>query len=217
MGQFDGKVAFLTGAGSGIGRAAATMFAQEGASVVIAELKSELGEAAQAAITGTGGRAAFIATDVTRDESLREAARAAVERFGRIDILVNCAGGSVAQDGVATEIDMSVWDHTINLDLKGTFLSCRNVIPHIVKGGGGAVVNFTSWLGIMGAPFRNVYSTAKGGIITMTKAFAAEFAEHRVRQCDRAWRRPHRTHDAQERRHVWREPAAADRLPAAPG
>jgi NAD(P)-dependent dehydrogenase (short-subunit alcohol dehydrogenase family) len=181
MGQFDGKVAFLTGAGSGIGRAAATMFAQEGASVVIAELKPELGEATQAAIAGTGGRAAFIATDVTRDESLREAARAAVERFGRIDVLVNCAGGSVAQDGVATEIDMSVWDHTINLDLKGTFLSCRNVIPHIVKGGGGAVVNFTSWLGIMGAPFRNVYSTAKGGIITMTKAFAAEFAEHRVR------------------------------------
>src|SRR5688572_17795345 len=110
MGQFDGKVAFLTGAGSGIGRASATMLAQEGARVVIAELKPELGEAAQAAITQSGGRAAFIATDVTRDESLRDAARAAVERFGRIDVLVNCAGGSVAQDGVATEIDMSVWD-----------------------------------------------------------------------------------------------------------
>ena len=181
MGQFEGKVVFLTGAGSGIGRASAKMFAEEGATAVIAELKTELGEAAQKAIIDAGGRAAFIATDVTRDESLREAARTAVERFGRIDILVNCAGGSVAEDDTATKVDLAVWDHTINLDLKGTFLSCRNVIPYIAKGGGGAVVNFTSWLGLMGAPFRNVYSTAKGGIITMTKVLAAEFAEQRVR------------------------------------
>jgi NAD(P)-dependent dehydrogenase (short-subunit alcohol dehydrogenase family) len=76
---------------------------------------------------------------------------------------------------------MSVWDHTINLDLKGTFLSCRHGLPHIAKAGGGAVVNFTSWLGVMGAPFRNVYSTAKGGVVTLTKALASEFASQRVR------------------------------------
>jgi NAD(P)-dependent dehydrogenase (short-subunit alcohol dehydrogenase family) len=181
MGQFEGKVVFVTGAGGGIGRATAKMFAQEGASIAVAELKPEVGEATEATIVQAGGRAAFIATDVTRDESVRAATGTALDRFGRIDILVNCAGGSVAEDDVATEVDLSVWEHTINLDLKGTFLACRNVIPHIVASGGGAVVNFTSWLGLMGAPFRNVYSTAKGGVITMPKALASEFAAKRVR------------------------------------
>lgn len=181
MGQFDGKVAFLTGAGSGIGGISAKMLAREGARVVIAEIKPELGLAAETAINNAGGNATFIETNVTDDDSVRHAARAAVERFGRIDILVNCAGGSVPQDNIATLVDLSVWDHTINLDLKGTFLSCRHVIPEIVKAGGGAVINFTSWLGIVGGPYRNVYSTAKGGIVALTKTLAGEFAAQGVR------------------------------------
>lgn len=181
MGQFDGKVAVITGAGGGIGRASAVMLAREGAKIVVAELRREPGEATQAAIGEAGSSAFFIETDVTRDESVRETMRAAAAHFGRIDVLVNCAGGSVAEDDVTTDVDLSVWEHTINLDLKGTFLSCRHAIPHIVQAGGGAVVNFTSWLGMMGAPFRNVYSTAKGGIITLTKALASEFAARKVR------------------------------------
>jgi NAD(P)-dependent dehydrogenase (short-subunit alcohol dehydrogenase family) len=181
MGQFDGKVAFLTGAGAGIGRISAKMLAQEGARVVIAELKPELGLAVEAMIRDAGGTAAFIATDVTDDNSVCKSARAAIERYGRIDILVNCAGGSVPEDNIATQVDLAVWDHTINLDLKGTFLTCRHVIPEIVKAGGGAVINFTSWLGIVGGPFRNVYSTAKGGIVSLTKTLAGEFAAQGVR------------------------------------
>jgi NAD(P)-dependent dehydrogenase (short-subunit alcohol dehydrogenase family) len=181
MAEFDGKVAFLTGAGAGIGRVAAAMFAKEGARVVLAELKPELGTAAEKAISDAGGDAMFIETNVTQDASLRDAVRRAVDRYGRLDILVNCAGGSVVEDNVATEVDLSVWDHTINLDLKGTFLSCRHAIPEIVKAGGGSVINFTSWLGMMGGPFRNVYSTAKGGVISLTRALAAEFAASGVR------------------------------------
>lgn len=181
MGTFDGKVAFLTGAGSGIARASAKMMAQEGARVVIAELKPELGAATEKAIRDAGGQALFVETDVTRDDSLRVAVGTAVGHFGRLDILVNCAGGSVLEDNTLTEVDLSVWDHTINLDLKGTFLSCRNAIPEIVKAGGGAVVNMTSWLGLIAAPWRNVYSTAKGGIISLTKTLACEFVHKNVR------------------------------------
>lgn len=181
MGQFDGKVAFLTGAGSGIARASSRMFAQEGAKVVIAELKPELGQATEKAIQAAGGQAIFIETNVTEDDSVRAAVAKAVEHYGKLDILVNCAGGSVPQDNVVTEVDLSVWDHTINLDLKGTFLCCRHGIPAIVKSGGGAVVNMTSWAGLVGIPWRNVYSTAKGGIISLTKTLAGEFAKQNVR------------------------------------
>src|SRR6185436_11841768 len=128
------------------------------------------------AIKDAGGQALFVATDVTRDESVRDAVRATVERYRRLDVLVNCAGGSVSEDNTATEVDLAVWDHTINLDLKGTFLCCRHGIPEIVKAGGGAVVNMTSWAGLVGIPWRNVYSTAKGGIISLTRTLAGEFA-----------------------------------------
>lgn len=181
MGQFDGKVAFLTGAGSGIARASSRMFAEEGARVVIAELKAELGQATEKAIRDAGGQAVFIETNVTQDDSVRDAVRKAVEQYGRLDVLVNCAGGSILEDNTVTEVDLSVWDYTINLDLKGTFLCCRHAIPEIVRSGGGAVVNMTSWLGLIGAPWRNVYSTAKGGIISLTKTLAGEFAHRGVR------------------------------------
>lgn len=181
MGSFDGKVAFLTGAGSGIARASAKMFAAEGAKVVIAEIVPELGAATEQAIREAGGEALFVRTDVTDEESVRAAFHTAVKRYRRLDILHNCAGGSVKEDNVATEVDMSVWEHTISLDLKGTFLCCRHGIPEIIRSGGGSVINMTSWLGLMGAPWRNVYATAKGGIISLTKTLAGEFAHKGVR------------------------------------
>jgi NAD(P)-dependent dehydrogenase (short-subunit alcohol dehydrogenase family) len=136
MGRLEEKVAFITGSGSGIARAAARLFALEGASVAIAELKPELGHACEAAVRDLGGDAAFVETDVTQEESVRSAIQQTVSRFGKLDILYNCAGGSIGQDAPVTEVDMSEWQHTISLDLLGTFHCCRHGIPELIKSGG---------------------------------------------------------------------------------
>jgi NAD(P)-dependent dehydrogenase (short-subunit alcohol dehydrogenase family) len=180
-GRLAGKVAFITGAGSGIARAAAAIFAREGAKVVIAELKAELGQASAEAVRAAGGDALFIETDVTREESVRQSVARAMERYGALHVLYNCAGGSIPQDTLATEVDMSVWEHTISLDLLGMFHCSRHGIPQIVKSGGGSVVNMSSVAALMGFTPAHVYVAAKGGIISLTKALACEYAEQRVR------------------------------------
>jgi NAD(P)-dependent dehydrogenase (short-subunit alcohol dehydrogenase family) len=107
MRRLEGKVAFITGSGSGIGRAAARLFALEGASIAIAELKPELGRACETAVRDSGGNAAFVETDVTKEDSVRSAIQQTVSRFGKLDILYNCAGGSVVHDAPVTDVDMS--------------------------------------------------------------------------------------------------------------
>src|SRR5687768_11410472 len=126
MNRLAGKIAVITGAGSGIGREAAKLFVAEGAKVIVAELNEGLG-AESAREAGDGAR--FVRTDVTDEESVKQMVRQARETFGQIDVLLNCAGGSVSQDRPVTEVDLAVWDHTIGLDLKGPFLCCRHVIP----------------------------------------------------------------------------------------
>src|ERR1019366_4240544 len=106
--------------------------------VVIAELKPELGRAVEATIRDAGGDALFIETDVTREDSVKGAIQQTVSRFGKLDVLYNCAGGSIVQDAPVTEVDMSVWQHTISLDLLGPFHCCRHGIPELIKAGGGA-------------------------------------------------------------------------------
>ncbi|HEV3113708.1 MAG TPA: SDR family oxidoreductase [Candidatus Binataceae bacterium] len=180
-GRLAGKVAFITGAGSGIARAAAGIFAREGASVVIAELKTDLGRASEEVVKAAGGEATFIQTDVTKEDSVRQSIAAAVQRYGGLHVLYNCAGGSIPQDTLVTEVDMNVWNHTISFDLLGAFLCSRHGIPEIIKSGGGAVVNMSSVAALMGFTPAHVYVAAKGGIISLTKAMACDYAEHRIR------------------------------------
>ena len=181
MGRLQGEVAIITGAGSGIGRASALRFAREGARVVIAEIQPEAGKATAEAIEAEEGEALFVATDVTCERDVEALVTAALERFGRIDILVNCAGGSIPSDAPITEVDLeSVWDHTLSLDLKGTMLCCRHVIPHMVEAGGGAIVNCTSVVALRGYPI-HVYSSAKGGVIAFTRAIAGTYNQQGVR------------------------------------
>jgi len=180
MGRLQGKVAFISGAGSGIARAAARLFAQEGASVAIAEVKPELGRASEESIRDSGGDAVFIETDVTKEESVKNAIQRTVSRFGKLDILYNCAGGSIVQDAPVTEVDMSVWQHTISLDLLGTFHCCRHGIPELTKSGGGAIVNMSSVAALRGFP-AHVYVAAKGGIISFTRALSGQYAKNGIR------------------------------------
>lgn len=129
MGRLDGKVAFITGGGSGIARAASQIFSREGAKVVFAELRPELRRAAEQLVREGGSEATFVETDVTSEDSVQNAISATLAAYGKLDVLYNSAGGSIVEDGTVIEVDMSVWDHTISLDLLGTFLCCRNGIP----------------------------------------------------------------------------------------
>src|SRR5262245_58482385 len=178
MNRLESKVAVITGAGSGIGRASARMFVAEGAKVVVAEKDEALGEAS-ARDAGAGAR--FIRTDVTDEASVKQMVRQAREAFGRIDVLLNCAGGSLREDKPVAEVDLAVWDHTINLDLKGPFLCCRHVIPVMVEQGQGSVVNFSSVVALRGNHIAHAYVSAKGGLISFTRALAGAYSPQGVR------------------------------------
>jgi NAD(P)-dependent dehydrogenase (short-subunit alcohol dehydrogenase family) len=178
MPRLADKVAFITGAGSGIGRATAILFAGEGAKVAIAEIDAASGEET-AHLAGHGAIA--IPTDVTESESLERAIRAAVEHFGRLDILHNNAGGSTARDDTAVDAPLDEFWRAIKLDLYGTFLGCRFGIPELVKAGGGSVINMSSNVALMGVPGRDCYTAAKGGIAAITRSLAVAYAPRRVR------------------------------------
>jgi NAD(P)-dependent dehydrogenase (short-subunit alcohol dehydrogenase family) len=176
MGRLADKVAVITGGGSGIGRASARMFAAEGAKVVVAEIDEALGEA-----SARDAGARFMRTDVTDEESVERTVRQTRDAFGRIDVLLNCAGGSLREDRPVTDVDLSIWDHTVNLDLKGPFLCCRHVIPVMVEQGKGSVVNFSSVVALRGNHIAHVYVMAKGGLISFTRALAGAYSPKGIR------------------------------------
>ncbi len=180
MGRLDGKVAFLTGAGAGIAKATALAFAREGAQVGIAEIHAAAGRAAERDGRAAGGGALFFETDVTRDESVKHAIDSTVAEFGRLDILFNCAGGSLQEDVPVHEMDLAVWHHTIALNLLHPFLCCRHGIPHMMKAGGGSIINVASHLGLKGSE-KPAYAAAKGGIVSFTQTLAAQYADCGIR------------------------------------
>lgn len=181
MGRLDGKVALITGAGAGIGRAAARIFAMEGARVVIAELKPELGRASEREVRDAGGEAAFVETDVTDEASVERAVAETARLFGNPTILYNCAGGSVPEDASVSEVDLAVWDHTIALDVKGTFLCCRHAAPCMAEAGGGSIVNMSSITALRGNFPGHVYTAAKGAILSLTRALAGRYSRDGIR------------------------------------
>ena len=181
MNRLAGKVAFITGGGSGIARAASLLFAGEGAKVVVAEIDAALGEATARQVSGAGGDALAVRTDVTDEESVRDAIATAVARYSRLDILFNCAGGSLNADSLVTEVDLAVWDHTMALDVRGAMLVCRHGIPELVKAGGGSVVNMSSGAALRGSSPKHVYTAAKGAILSFTRALAGSYVKDNIR------------------------------------
>ena len=180
MRRLEGKVAFLTGAGAGIAKATALLYVREGAKVAIIELNKEAGAAAEKDVRAAGGDAIFIETDVTDNDSVKRAVDATVAKFGRLDVLLNCAGGSLQEDVPVHEMDLDVWHRTVALNLLHPFLTCRHAIPHMMKAGGGSIINMTSHLGLMGS-MKPAYSATKGGIIAFTKTLAAQYADNGIR------------------------------------
>jgi len=181
MPRLAGKVALITGAGTGIGRATAKAMAAEGAKVVIAELNKAAGEQTAQLIARTGGECIAVQTDVTDEASMKAAVDAALSHYGALHILHNNAGGSTNIDNTVVDAPVEEFWRVIKLDLFGTFLGCRFGIPAIIASGGGSVVNMSSNVALMGIPGRDCYTAAKGGVAAMTRSMAVEFAAQKVR------------------------------------
>jgi NAD(P)-dependent dehydrogenase (short-subunit alcohol dehydrogenase family) len=185
MARLAGKVAFITGGGGGIGRATAERFAEEGAKVVVADIDAAAGEAAatsaRARAANSGGDAHFWRCDVTDRASVEAAIAETVRRYCKLDILHNNAGGSTLEDGPVTEAPDEEFWRVIRLDLYGTFLCCKLAIPEIIKAGGGSVINMSSNVALMALPGRDCYTAAKGGVASLTRSMAVEYAPHRIR------------------------------------
>ncbi|SNT32630.1 NAD(P)-dependent dehydrogenase, short-chain alcohol dehydrogenase family [Tardiphaga sp. OK246] len=181
MGRLAGKVALITGAGSGIGRRTAEIFAREGAKVVVAERNEEAGAETVRLIEGVGGSALFVATDVTDEASVRGCVEKALSTYGALHILFNNAGGSTLADGPVTECPTDEFWRAIKLDLFGTWNICKYGIPAIISAGGGSVINASSVDAFLGFPGKDAYTAAKGAVTALTRSMAVEFAPKKVR------------------------------------
>jgi NAD(P)-dependent dehydrogenase (short-subunit alcohol dehydrogenase family) len=178
-GRLDGKVALITGGGSGIGRAAADLFAAEGAAVAVVDLVADAAEETAGKIEAAGGRAVALAANVAVAEQVESAVARAVQQLGRLDVLYNNAGvnstGSVAD---ATEDD---WDRCFAVNAKGTFLCSRAAIPYLERVGGAAIVNQGSVAGLVAVPNFAAYCAAKGAVVALTRSMAIDLAGRRIR------------------------------------
>jgi len=173
------KVAIVTGAGSGIGRATANLFAKEGARVVVADIESNLGKETVEGISKNGGTAVQVVADVSKADEVRAMIKACITSFGKLDVLFNNAGIE-GPGGLLWEMKEDDWNRVIDVNLKSVFLGCKYAIPYM-KRTKGSIVNTASELGLVGSTSRPAYSASKGGIIALTRSLALQCAPYGIR------------------------------------
>jgi 3-oxoacyl-[acyl-carrier protein] reductase len=180
MGRLQGLVSVITGAGSGIGRASAIAFAQEGACVVAADLNADSAQETAKEIQSTGGSADSFGVDVTNADQVNAMVSHAVDRFGSLDVLFNNAGLAQAYTLLEDSTDQ-LFQKIVDVNIKGVFYGCRAAIPQMKRQGGGVILSTASTAGIRGRPGLAIYNASKAAVISLTKTLALELAPHRIR------------------------------------
>jgi NAD(P)-dependent dehydrogenase (short-subunit alcohol dehydrogenase family) len=180
--RLEGKVALITGAGSGMGRAAAELFATEGARIVVADVVDDAGNETVAAVRAAGGDATYVRADVSRLSDCEAMVRCATDTYGALHVLYNNAGIFPADDGGVLDTPESTWEKVMEINLKGVWLGCRAGIPAMIASGGGSIVNVASFVALVGAATAQIaYTASKGGVLSMTREIAVEYARRGIR------------------------------------
>jgi len=176
------KVAIITGSAGGMGKAAAELFAREGASVVVTDIAAAEGEETVRGIRDAGGSAIFVKANAANEEDVRRMVDAAIAAFGHVDVLYNNAGIMPVEDGSVTDITEATWDRIMDVNLKSAFLCSKYVIPHMVKQAKGSIINVASFVAFMGCTVpQDAYTASKGGMLALTKSFAVQYGRHGIR------------------------------------
>jgi NAD(P)-dependent dehydrogenase (short-subunit alcohol dehydrogenase family) len=181
-GKLEGRTALITGAGSGIGRETALLFASEGANVVVADRDEESASRTVAEIADAGGQAHCVAVDVARATAVESAVAEAERTYGALHVLFNNAGIFPDEDGLPVDTPEAVWERVIDVNLKGVFLGCKYGIPALLRAGGGSIINTASFVAVMGAATAQIaYTASKGGVLAMTREIAVAYAKQGIR------------------------------------
>ena len=181
--RLQGKVAFITGVASGMGRQAAVTFAREGARIIGCDLSEGAGGETAEMVRRAGGEMLFLRADVSAEPDVAAAVRRGVEQYGRLDILYNNAGIGPPEDGLVTELSLDVFERVMRINVTGVFLCSKHAIPHLVRAGGGSVINVSSIAAFIGGKVvpATAYGTSKAAVIGLTKRLAIQFARQKIR------------------------------------
>ena len=180
--RLEGKVCIITGAGGGMGRVAALMFAAEGAKVVVAEFSEMAGLETARLVSDAGGAASFVKVDVSNEAGAKAMVDHAVATYGRVDVLYNNAGIMPEADHSVVDTDVATWDQVMAINVRGVFLGCKHAIPRMVEQGSGSIINIASFVALLGCSVpQDAYTASKGALLSLTRSLAVQFGPRGVR------------------------------------